>query len=82
LNVLLPELVIQIILWRLGKRTSLALLSPEEEAELHELGAQERRKTDWVFDVRRLREKKEVELRNRETVVGGTTSRPKKALRR
>ncbi|KAJ7264951.1 hypothetical protein B0H12DRAFT_1101557 [Mycena haematopus] len=81
LNVLLPELLIQISVWRAGKRTSVELLSEQEEAELHEFGEQERSKTDWVFDVNRMRERKETELRKREIVVGGTTSRPKKVLR-
>ncbi|KAJ7137846.1 hypothetical protein C8R44DRAFT_766341 [Mycena epipterygia] len=83
LNVLLPELLIQIFVWRKGERTSVGLLSPERELELHKLGAAERKKTDWVFDAKRLRETKERELeRNTETVTGGTASRPKRVLRR
>ncbi|KAF7363953.1 hypothetical protein MSAN_01053600 [Mycena sanguinolenta] len=55
MNVLLPELLIQISVWRTGKRTSVELLSQEEEADLHALGEAELRKRDWVFDVKRMR---------------------------
>ncbi|KAJ7481118.1 hypothetical protein B0H11DRAFT_2024308 [Mycena galericulata] len=81
LNVLLPQLIIQILLWRTGKRRSVALLSPKREKELNRQGQEERRKTDWVFDVKRLRAQKEKELARSETVVGGTASRPKKGRR-
>jgi hypothetical protein len=59
-----------------------ALLTPAQEAALHELGVEEKQRTDWVFDVKRLRAQKEREIKNKETVVGGTTSRPKRAARR
>ncbi|KAJ7706962.1 hypothetical protein B0H17DRAFT_1325715 [Mycena rosella] len=83
LNVLLPELLIQIFLWRSGRRSSVALLSEVEEMRLHKLGEEEKRRTDWVFDVKRLRAQKEREINKKiETVVvGGTASRPKRALR-
>ncbi|KAJ7080370.1 hypothetical protein B0H15DRAFT_787270 [Mycena belliarum] len=87
LNVLLPELIVQIFLWRTGKRTSVELLDEEEEARLHALGLEEKRRTDWVFDVKRMRAQKERELRNAgdrntEEVVGGTVSRPRRAAKR
>ncbi|KAJ6531170.1 hypothetical protein B0H19DRAFT_1040567 [Mycena capillaripes] len=85
LNVLLPELLIQIQVWRKGQRTSVTLLPEAEEAALHELGSHQMRLTDWVFDVQRMRKLKEEQLqkeRSKDTVVGGTVSRPKKALRR
>ncbi|KAJ6622865.1 hypothetical protein B0H10DRAFT_1944195 [Mycena sp. CBHHK59/15] len=81
LNVLLPELLVQIFVWRAGERRSVALLSPEEERALHELGQEKKKETDWVFDVKRLRAQKEREIRNSEMVVGGTASRPKKVSR-
>ncbi|KAJ6501994.1 hypothetical protein C8R45DRAFT_861671 [Mycena sanguinolenta] len=82
MHVLLPELLLQISVWRTGKRTSVDLLSTQDEADLHALGKAELQKRDWVFDVKRMREMKEAELRKREVVVGGTASRPKRALRR
>lgn len=78
---LLPELLIQINVWREGNRTSVELLSDEEEEALHALGETARSKNDWVFDVKRMRKLKEAELKNREVVVGGTSSRPKKGFR-
>ncbi|KAF9495826.1 hypothetical protein BDN71DRAFT_1589418 [Pleurotus eryngii] len=56
LNVLLPESIIQIFLWKSGDRKSISLQSPEEEAALHTVGEEMRAKRDWVFDVMRLRD--------------------------
>ncbi|KAJ7735294.1 hypothetical protein DFH07DRAFT_944577 [Mycena maculata] len=81
LNVLLPQLIIQILLWRTGQRRSVALLTPARESDLNERGRREKARTDWVFDVKRLRAQKERELQKSETIVGGTTSRPKKGRR-
>ncbi|KAJ7811592.1 hypothetical protein B0H14DRAFT_2859436 [Mycena olivaceomarginata] len=72
LNVLLPELLIQINVWREGK--------PRRRRYMR-LGETARSKNDWVFDVKRMRKLKEAELKNREVVVGGTSSRPKKGFR-
>ncbi|KAJ3977074.1 hypothetical protein EV361DRAFT_148361 [Lentinula raphanica] len=58
LNVLLPEAVLQLLLWRNGHRTSIELLSDVEEAQLHEKAEKLAQETDWVFDVVRLREMK------------------------
>ncbi|KAJ7461598.1 hypothetical protein FB451DRAFT_486214 [Mycena latifolia] len=82
LNVLLPELLIQIFLWRTGKRTAVALQSEEEEKRLHVLGEEEKRRTDWVFDIKRMRAQKEREINKTVKVVGGTASRPKKVFAR
>ncbi|KAJ6531586.1 hypothetical protein DFH09DRAFT_1326350 [Mycena vulgaris] len=82
LNVLLPELLTQILLWRTGARTQVALLASEDEERLHKLGEEEKTRSDWVFDVQRLRMQKEREIKKEEVVVGGTASRPRKALRR
>ncbi|KAG5716404.1 hypothetical protein E4T56_gene5546, partial [Termitomyces sp. T112] len=55
LNVLLPEAILQILLWRTGERTSLDLLGTVEEASLHAKGLELLRASDWVNDVMRLR---------------------------
>ncbi|KAJ7286382.1 hypothetical protein C8J57DRAFT_1287514 [Mycena rebaudengoi] len=79
-NVLLPELLVQLFLWRAGKRRSVELLSPEEEEELHRWGEDKRKETDWVWEVNMLRKKKESKLKSKEKVIGGTASRPKKTF--
>ncbi|KAF8808984.1 hypothetical protein BYT27DRAFT_7254873 [Phlegmacium glaucopus] len=58
LNVLLPEAVRQILLWRSGKRTSIELLSSAEEEELYQEGQTLLNETDWVFDILRYRQMK------------------------
>ena len=55
---LLPEAILQILLWRTGHRTSMELLSDKEEMELHEKGEELLRERDWVNDVVRLRKLK------------------------
>ncbi|PFH51715.1 hypothetical protein AMATHDRAFT_141912 [Amanita thiersii Skay4041] len=55
LNVLLPEAILQILLWRNGLRRAVELLSLDEEERLHDQGIQLLQVTDWVFDVMRLR---------------------------
>ena len=55
-NVLLQEAIFQMLLWRTGQRTSLGLLSPEEERRLHAIGVKESEKSNWVHDVIRLRQ--------------------------
>jgi hypothetical protein len=55
-NVLLPEAIMQLLLWRSGERKSLDLLSPEEEHRMHEIAAVKAQETDWVHDVMRLRD--------------------------
>ncbi|KAJ7073994.1 hypothetical protein C8F01DRAFT_1098925 [Mycena amicta] len=95
LNVLLPELLIQIYLWRAGKRPALEVLDEETEEALHDFGAAEKRKRDWVFDGMRLRKKKEEELRLKKNTkvatataideslrAGRSSSRPRRAARR
>ncbi|KAG6880242.1 hypothetical protein C0992_003008 [Termitomyces sp. T32_za158] len=54
LNVLLPEAILQILLWRTGERTSPDLLG-DAEATLHAKGLELLRASDWVNDVMRLR---------------------------
>jgi hypothetical protein len=84
LNVLLPEAILQILLWRSGERKSLDLLDVDEEERLHALGAMKMQETDWVHDVMRLRETKVRVMKKREVrgtplTSGGTRSRPKRA---
>jgi hypothetical protein len=81
LNVLLPEAIRQILLWREGKRTSYELLSDAEEEALHKVGEEMLQKTDWVYDTMRMRESRlRVLMKGSapETPVGGTRSRPSK----
>ena len=83
LNVLLPEAILQILLWRSGDRTSLDLLDDDEEERLHALGAIKMQETDWVQDVMSLRETKVRVMKKRAVrdtpmASGGTRSRPKR----
>ncbi|RDB22192.1 hypothetical protein Hypma_010693 [Hypsizygus marmoreus] len=55
LNVLLPEAILQILLWRNGLRRSVDLLSDGEEMILHWKGEELIKESDWVNDVMRLR---------------------------
>ncbi|KAG6812413.1 hypothetical protein H0H92_002989 [Tricholoma furcatifolium] len=55
LNVLLPETILQILLWRNGERISTDLLPDSEEALLYEKGVELLNASDWVNDVMRLR---------------------------
>ncbi|PBK93172.1 hypothetical protein ARMGADRAFT_150722 [Armillaria gallica] len=80
-NVLLPEAILQILLWKEGARTSVELLSDDEEQRLHIQGEALRRKTDWVFDVIHLRSQAARALKRKAgksklEKVGGTRTRP------
>jgi hypothetical protein len=55
LNMLVPEAVRQILLWRTGQRSSISLLSPTEEEDLYERGEILMGETDWVYDIMRWR---------------------------
>ncbi|KIJ68888.1 hypothetical protein HYDPIDRAFT_23765, partial [Hydnomerulius pinastri MD-312] len=90
LNILLPESIQQLLVWRSGDRTSPSLLSLLEEQRLHDVGARKAVETDWVDDVMRLRAAQarlwKVDLNNNkerekkvEVVAGGTRSRPRRA---
>lgn len=57
-DVLLPEAIRQILLWRSGDRKSIALLSEDEEMELYEKGENLLEERDWVTDVLILRKKR------------------------
>lgn len=57
IEVLLPETIGQILLWRTGERKSIDVMweNQQEEERLHERGEQLMRETDWVMDLMRLR---------------------------
>jgi hypothetical protein len=65
--ILLPESIRQILLWQNGIRTSLGLLSPEKEQELYEKGETLLSQTEWVFNVKRMRLKREEVLKKHGT---------------
>ncbi|KAF9242099.1 hypothetical protein BU15DRAFT_44308, partial [Melanogaster broomeanus] len=87
LNVLLPESIQQLLLWRSGERTSPTLLSTQEEQRLHDLSARKAAETDWVDDVMRLRAaqarlwgvdlSKGTQEDKVDVVPGGTRTRPR-----
>ena len=54
-SVLLPEAVLQLLLWRGGYRESPELLPPEEEARLYEIALEKADATDWVHDIIRMK---------------------------
>lgn len=75
------------MLWRQGERTSLALLDPDEEQRLHDVGQKLALDRDWVLDLMRLRDAQtrvqHVSAPAAEAkapvVIGGTRSRPRTA---
>ncbi|CAA7270956.1 unnamed protein product [Cyclocybe aegerita] len=83
LNILGPESIRQILLWRTGARTSFELLSVEEEQELYNKGETLLQERDWVFDIMRVRERLGKNLAQK-TVEGtgrrrtGGSSRPRR----
>ncbi|KAI9574204.1 hypothetical protein HD554DRAFT_2045299 [Boletus coccyginus] len=84
LNILLPESIQQLLLWRSGERTSPTLFPPEEEQRLRDVAARKAAETDWVDDVMRLRAAQArlwgIDLNKKAEVVqqGGTRSRPRR----
>ncbi|ESK91400.1 hypothetical protein Moror_2747 [Moniliophthora roreri MCA 2997] len=86
LQVLLPELVRQILLWRGGHRKSISVMDDVEENELHAKAEELVREVDWVWDVKRLRDMKvkELDRKNRSNLSnvnsGGTFTRPRRNI--
>ncbi|KAF9479266.1 hypothetical protein BDN70DRAFT_993562 [Pholiota conissans] len=86
LNILLPEVIRQVLLWRTGARTSIALLSEEQEQKLYEQGEDLLQERDWVMDVMRLRRTLEVlngkkntsTMNNGHSRNGSTSGRPRR----
>ncbi|KAF9261417.1 hypothetical protein L218DRAFT_988911 [Marasmius fiardii PR-910] len=88
LTILFPIVIRQILLWRDGSRSraapdQLQVLSDEEEWELYRKGEELVRETDWVFDVRRLRENAEKQIQREEGYdVGGKSTSATGRVRR
>ena len=90
-NILVPEAILQILLWRSGNRSSMTVFTAEEEGRLHHIGSVLiQQSSDWIGDLLRQRDvlggKGRLKVRNREggrlkqtSAVdgGGTRSRPK-----
>lgn len=89
-NILVPEAILQILLWRNGNRSSIAVCSVEEEERLHCIGsALVQQSSDWIGDLIRQRDvlggggRLKVDkggnekLKSASTVDGGTRLRPK-----
>ena len=56
-NILVPEAILQILLWRNGDRSSTAVCSVEEEKRLHRTGlALIQQNSDWIGDLLRQRD--------------------------
>jgi hypothetical protein len=60
--VLLPESILQILLWRNGQRKSVALLPPAEEERLHRIAERYASSTYWVHDIVNLKRAAEGKL--------------------
>ncbi|EAU88657.1 hypothetical protein CC1G_01030 [Coprinopsis cinerea okayama7 len=67
IDILLPEAIRQILLYWEGFRTTPQLLSPQEEQDLYEKGAELLEKTDWVLAVLNKRKRKEQSLQKKMT---------------
>lgn len=82
-NVLAFEAVLQLLLWRVGKRTSTGLLSDEEEEALHQSGLELIGTSDWVNTVLQRRNDKERNVKGKapasSSAAGGTRTRPKRS---
>ncbi|KAF4614924.1 hypothetical protein D9613_002583 [Agrocybe pediades] len=66
-DILLPEAIRQILLWRFEERKTAALLSSDEEQELFEKGEALLQERDWVRDLMRLRGLQSSLTKNRNT---------------
>ncbi|KAF9644296.1 hypothetical protein BDM02DRAFT_3122124 [Thelephora ganbajun] len=56
-NILVPEAILQILLWRSGDRGSTAVCSVEEEERLHHIGSVlTQQSSDWIGDLLRQRD--------------------------
>lgn len=90
-NILVPEAILQILLWRNGDRSSATVCSVEEEERLHRVGSVlVQQSSDWIGDLLRQRdvlggrEMLKVDkggngrpLKPASTIDGGTRLRPK-----
>jgi hypothetical protein len=84
-QVLQPEAIIQLLLWRDGQRTSQDILDPEEEERLHTAGLKLSAEPDWVGSIEVLREsKRRILFKNQEKkqpTGGSTPATPKRGTR-
>ena len=56
-NILVPEAILQILLWRSGERSTTAVCSVEEEERLHHIGlVLVQQNPDWIGDLLRQRD--------------------------
>ncbi|KAI5122225.1 hypothetical protein M0805_002713 [Coniferiporia weirii] len=81
-DVLLGEAIIQILLWRSGKRSDPRPLTATEEERLHEIGSIMANDFDFVHSILTLREKKVKSIKAKQPLkaqnsLRGTRSRPK-----
>ncbi|THH08324.1 hypothetical protein EW145_g2783 [Phellinidium pouzarii] len=81
-EVLLGEAVIQLLLWRSGKRHDVHPLTDSEEERLHESGLVMANDFDFVHSILALREKREKSIRAKQPLkpqnsAKGTRSRPR-----
>ena len=89
-NIIVPEAILQILLWRSGDRTSTSVCSAEEEERMHHIGAVlVQQSSDWIGDLLRQRDvlggrgrlkadsRGNAKLKHASTVDGGTRLRPK-----
>ncbi|TFK72767.1 hypothetical protein BDN72DRAFT_876324 [Pluteus cervinus] len=81
-DVLLPEAVIQILLWRSGNRKTMELLSDDEEQTMHDKGTELSKETDWVHDVVRLRESKKRRLEKNAQRKGAGNGRARRVAKK
>ncbi|KZT09575.1 uncharacterized protein LAESUDRAFT_810577 [Laetiporus sulphureus 93-53] len=85
-SVLLPEAVLQLVLWKAGQRTSYELLPASEEQRLHDIAVAKVNETYWVHDIIRLKRVAEGRLLQSDdrppapgsSVMAGTRSRPRR----
>lgn len=84
LDVLVPEALNQILLWRKGERRSVEVMwdNVEEEERLHERGEELLRETDWVMDIVRLRNMMEASFRKGKSAKSQVGQVKEKSLRR
>ncbi|KAI0345095.1 hypothetical protein BDW22DRAFT_1353961 [Trametopsis cervina] len=61
-SILLPEAILQILLWRNGERSTVELLPPSEEARLHRIAERHASATYWVHDIVNLKRAAEGKL--------------------
>jgi len=88
-NILAPEAILQVLLWRNGDRSSIAICSVDEEERLHSIGlVLMQQSSDWIGDLLRQRDvlgggrlkvdkTRDERLKPASAVDGGTRSRPK-----